>query len=944
MPIKNASLAAFLFGVSCLSNAETQWVDTHSLLNQKHLWHEVEAQLNKQVRVLPAAMGRALTDNGIHYQQIKTIGSTKRFEHYQVYYRGIPVIEGQFVLVRDSNGKVLQGLGATLRAQEVTGATDGRFFHLPPADIEQRLAAGPGLTSETKLQDLKRGYLTWQGRLIGVFLVTATSKEGIRSLTIDADTLNILKSEEGVVHSARYEQNVKQLSDDGQYVAAGGIGGNEKMGAICYSPQPSTMKACLRYQYDETTSPSTELLFNDTSDTDRPLIFAEFDGYPFVVRKEGGRCFLDNPYVQTVDFYSHHNNPFMYGCDGYFEYFNGNDVDTDYYDYFSYGPLNDAHFYGGLTMQFFHKQLNELFPNQESDCPINGYCLQTLKQRVRNNTFGMNRAYWDGDYVNYGTGYYGYSHYSLTTASVVAHEAAHALTHWNSQLENSGEAGAFNEAFSDIASLAILDYLQHRVSGSFGSSEPFLTQILDGTGRPQDDKKWWLGWDVRVQDVGERYFSLPSLDGSSIDHLSAYRANMSRYGVGGIFRKAFYELVKTYGWTIEKAFKLFLTANVACLPSNASLDDTATCLMLVAGSSNVGMLAEEAQKNVDGALHLVGLVAQASEISSLPVVAMPQYDEFRYMIETLPISEMEHIAVDWGDGATERWERNAGHAIYPFLHRVHNIEPDQLVRFKLKVVNSNGEEQLAFRDYYSRPLGVVCPPRIGEEKTDLLDNLAINQQRLSLQPISYQEILDQPLNMYLEQENTIELGPKVAGQQVTVLIDTNRNGNYEEQEVYIEEWAKGNERISLTLPDRAMPGQMMMRVSVGDSYSHIFSCGGITEGQAFDVKVDFSNTRKWSPSDFSFEIGSDNKVKFLNSFEHNKAQASDDLEQSTLANTSAFISYAHATSYPLGFQACFELVSDKISQRYTYYSELSNLFVCQTQKDIPQIYSVPHPT
>ncbi|WP_125717255.1 M4 family metallopeptidase [Pseudoalteromonas rubra] len=943
MPIKNASLAAFLFGVSCLSNAETQWVDTHSLLNQKHLWHEVEAQLKKQPRALPAAMGSALTDNGIRYQRIKTIGKTKRFEHYQVYYRGIPVIEGQFVLVRDSNGKVLQGLGATLRAQEVTSAADGRFFHLPPADIEQQLAAGSGLTSETKLQDLKRGYLTWQGRLIGVFQVTTTSKEGIRLLTIDADTLNILKSEQGVIHSARDEQDAKRLSDDGQYVAAGGIGGNEKMGAICYSPQPSTMEACLRYQYDETTSPSTELLFNDTSGTDRPLIFSEFNGYPFVVRKEGGRCFLENPYVQTIDFYSHHTNPFMYGCDGHYEYFNGDDVDTDYYDYFSYGPLSDAHFYGGLTMQFFNKQLNELFPNQTSDCSIDGYCLKTLKQRVRNNTFGMNQTYWDGTHVNYGTGYHGYSHYSLTTLSVVAYEAAHALTYWNSQLKNHGEAGAFYEAFSDIASLAMLDYLEHRVSGSFSTSEPFLTQILDGTGRPQDDKKWWFGWDVRVQDVGERYFSLPSLDGSSIDHLSAYSANMSRYYVAGLFRKAFYELVKTYGWTIEEAFKLFLNANISCLPANASLDDAATCLMLVADSNNVGMLAEEARKDVDGALHLVGLVAQTSEISSLPVIAVSQYDEFRYLIKTLPMSEIKQIAVDWGDGTTERWERNASHAIYPFLHRVHNIAPDQLVRFKLKVVNSDDEEQLAFRDYYSRPLGVVCPPRVGDEKTGLLDNLVINQQRLSLQPQSYQEILDQPLDMYLNQENSIELDTDVVGQNVTVLLDTNRNGAYEEQEVYLEEKITSTGQVTFSLPEGFLPGKIMMRVVVGSRYGFFFSCGNIDEGQVFDVKVDTSGTGQWSRTDFSLEIQSGNKVKFTNSPMPDNVQSSGDFEQPVNANSAVHVPLSNGILYPFGIPTCLKSVHETSSQLYTY-RELSNLLACQTKIATPTTYNVLHPT
>ncbi|RZM78380.1 hypothetical protein C3B51_14480 [Pseudoalteromonas rubra] len=942
MPIKNASLAAFLFGVSCLSNAETQWVDTHSLLNQKHLWHEVEAQLKKQPRALPAAMGSALTDNGIRYQRIKTIGKTKRFEHYQVYYRGIPVIEGQFVLVRDSNGKVLQGLGATLRAQEVTSAADGRFFHLPPADIEQQLAAGSGLTSETKLQDLKRGYLTWQGRLIGVFQVTTTSKEGIRLLTIDADTLNILKSEQGVIHSASDEQDAKRLSDDGQYVAAGGIGGNEKMGAICYSPQPSTMEACLRYQYDETTSPSTELLFNDTSGTDRPLIFSEFNGYPFVVRKEGGRCFLENPYVQTIDNLIHETKPSEFDCNDKLENFDRTMVDKLYYHRFSYGPVNEAHFYGGLTMQFFHKQLGELFPEQDTHCSENGYCLHILKQRVHHNFLGMNNAYWDGTYTNFGSGD-SYSSYSLTVSSVVAHEAAYALTHWNSQLKSRKKGGAFYQAFSDIASLAVLDYLQRRVFGSFSTSEPFLTQILDGTGRPQDDKKWWLGWDVKTQDIGHRYFALPSMDGRGIDHLSMYRANMSSYNAGGIFRKAFYELVKTYDWTIKEAFKLFLKANVSCLPTNASFDDAAACLILVADSDVVNKSVQEAQSNVDGALHLVGLVAQSSEISSLAVTAVPQYDEFRYLIGTLPIGEIERIAVDWGNGLTEDWSRNSGTAIYPFLQRTHVIEPDLLTRFKLNVVKTDGEELFAYRDYYSRSLGVVCPPLFREENAGLMNHLLINGHNLPLLPQNYQEILDQPLDMYLNQENSIELDTDVVGQNVTVLLDTNRNGAYEEQEVYLEEKITSTGQVTFSLPEGFLPGKIMMRVVVGSRYGFFFSCGNLDEGQVFDVKVDTLGTSQWSRTDFSLEIQSGNKVKFTNSPMPDNVQSSGDFEQPVNADSAVHVPLSNGILYPFDIPTCLESVPETSSQLYTY-RELSNLLACQTKIATPTTYNVLHPT
>ncbi|MCG7561160.1 M4 family metallopeptidase [Pseudoalteromonas sp. McH1-42] len=932
MPINKVPMVAFLCCFSCLSYADTQWVDKHTLLNQQHLWQEIEEVLQAQVRVEPLALKTGPAEKGLTYQHVKTIGTAKRFEHYQVLYRDKPVVDGQFVLVRNSAGQILQGLGAALRVKEVKKALDGQYFHSSLLEIRQRLLADPNISPETQFKDFGRAYMVWQGRLIGVFQVTATSKKGIHRLTISADTLSILQSEQGVDH----------FSDEGRYVAAGGIGGNEKMGAICYSPQPATMEACLGYQYDETTSASTELLFNDVSDTDSPLIFAEFDGYPFVVRKEGGSCFLENPYVQTINFLIHQTEPYEFDCNGKPESFERTKVDEAYYHLFSYSPENEAHFYGGLTMQFFHKQLNELFPEQNVHCVENGYCLQTLKQRVHQNSLGMTQAYWDGTYTNFGNGD-SYLNYSLTTLSVIAHEAAHAVTHWNSRLDSQGESGAFNEAFSDITGLAVLDYLQRSVGGSFSQSEPFLKQVLDGTGYPQTDKKWWLGWDVKSHDIGQRYFALPSLDGRSIDHLIMYRANMSHYDLGGIFRKVFYELVKTFGWTIEEAFKLYLKANVSCLPAHASLDDASVCLMLVADSDVVSKSRQEAQKNVDEALHLVGLVAQTSEISNLAVTTVPQYDEFGYQIDTLPINEIESIAVDWGNGSTERWERNSSDAIYPFLQRAHDVEPDLLTRFKLKVVKTDNKELLAYRDYYSRPLGVICPPWFGGERLDMMNKVLINHQSLSLLPESYQEVLDQPLSLYLKKKNIIELGVNAVGHQAIVMLDTNRNGVFEEREVYRKEVVTDSGQVAFTLPEGFQPGKTMMRVVVGGRYSFLFSCGGISEGQVLDVKVNFSGTDEMLPTDYGFEIHSGNKVKFINSLVQSNIQSSEDFEQSLCGNGLEHSLLSNAISHSFGTQTCFEAISEMSSRIYTYIEPLG-LSAYQAKSITTQTCMVLHPT
>jgi len=61
----------------------------------------------------------------------------------------------------------------------------------------------------------------------------------------------------------------------------------------------------------------------------------------------------------------------------------------------------------------------------------------------------FDNAFWDGTRINIGDGCIQF--YPLTSLDVVAHEIAHGFTQFNSELIYSGQSGALNEAFSDMA-------------------------------------------------------------------------------------------------------------------------------------------------------------------------------------------------------------------------------------------------------------------------------------------------------------------------------------------------------------------------------------------------------------------------------------------------------------------------------------------------------------
>jgi len=110
--------------------------------------------------------------------------------------------------------------------------------------------------------------------------------------------------------------------------------------------------------------------------------------------------------------------------------------------------------------------------------------------------------------------------YPLTVIDIVAHEIAHGFTAQYSDLLNTAESGAMDNAFSDLIG-EVAQYLY------YGSND------------------WRVGvfsYRAMTGNVGTRFMDNPPLDGASIDNYAQYTPDMSPYYASGIYAKAMYLL------------------------------------------------------------------------------------------------------------------------------------------------------------------------------------------------------------------------------------------------------------------------------------------------------------------------------------------------------------------------------------------------------------------
>ena len=139
----------------------------------------------------------------------------------------------------------------------------------------------------------------------------------------------------------------------------------------------------------------------------------------------------------------------------------------------------------------------------------------------------------------------------------LAHELSHNFTRLNSNLRYFGHSGGINEAFSDMASIALQDYLR--------KDYPWYWDGLD----------WTIGREATINGEPLRYMNEPSRDGESIDNANLYSEDLDVHHTSGIFNKAFYLLANKPDWSIRKAFQVMVDANIKYWTSGAHFESAA---------------------------------------------------------------------------------------------------------------------------------------------------------------------------------------------------------------------------------------------------------------------------------------------------------------------------------------------------------------------------------
>ncbi len=201
-------------------------------------------------------------------------------------------------------------------------------------------------------------------------------------------------------------------------------------------------------------------------------------------------------------------------------------------------PLNDA--------QDFGRALYDMYVNWYGVAPLN----IKLWMRVHYSA-NYENAFWNGSSMAFGDG--ATTFYPLTGLDVTGHEVSHGFTEQHSNLFYDHQSGGMNEAYSDMAGMA----LEYYYLSTFG-------QLL-----PHAMPDFKVGEDIyKASGQALRYMCDPTQDGVSIDDARDYYNGLDVHYSSGVYNKAFCLLSKTAGWDARKALAVFLLANQSYWTAN----------------------------------------------------------------------------------------------------------------------------------------------------------------------------------------------------------------------------------------------------------------------------------------------------------------------------------------------------------------------------------------
>lgn len=237
----------------------------------------------------------------------------------------------------------------------------------------------------------------------------------------------------------------------------------------------------------------------------------------FDVEVIDGRCLVQNDHIRVVnlsnsalgygafpitvfDEVQHNLNAFSYPCDVTSLFLNYADGITGPINY-SFSPVNDTMYFAQQTLDMY-AQVYGIKEPLGDDLPIRAY----THLGNMDNAFAIPTIKMDGILVAHQQIVIGNGDFYLTAPvqSVIAHELSHNFTEYNSGLLYEGQSGGINESFSDMAAIALEDYLTKEYPWYW------------------DKKDWSVGRETMIGAEPLRYMNEPTLDGYSISNASDF--------------------------------------------------------------------------------------------------------------------------------------------------------------------------------------------------------------------------------------------------------------------------------------------------------------------------------------------------------------------------------------------------------------------------------------
>lgn len=245
------------------------------------------------------------------------------------------------------------------------------------------------------------------------------------------------------------------------------------------------------------------------------------------------------PILSAVEFFKR-PPVFSYPCNEKSNYINRNDGGSAPAN-FSFSAINDTMYFAGVTLDMYKKQYGIENPLGD-DLPLRAY----THIKHFDNAFAVPSIKIKGLYLMHQQIVIGDGDTQLTAPAqaTIAHELSHNFTRLHSNLIYEGHSGGINEAFSDMASIAMQEYLRQ--------DYPWYWDGMD----------WSIGREAVIGSTAMRYMDDPVKDGQSIDNASSYYEGLDVHYSSGVFNKAFYLLAHKPGWSVQKAFQVMVDANI----------------------------------------------------------------------------------------------------------------------------------------------------------------------------------------------------------------------------------------------------------------------------------------------------------------------------------------------------------------------------------------------